>query len=145
MNNKKGFTLIELIIVIVIVGVLTAVSVPIYAGYVQRAKWAEGKALAAAILTAQKVYYSENGTWYEIGSWVENDNVVATDARWNKFFRKYKTGISDIYTNVMCAAVFSENDNIVLYQFWRKELSLPASYPRYLVTDSSGKHLSEEW
>ena len=143
--NEKGFTLVELIIVIVIVGILSIVAVPIYTGYVQKAKWAEGKALAASIITAQRVYYSENGRWYESGDWADEDKVLSSDARENKFFRKIKTGISDKYENVVCAAVFYEKEDIILYEFWPADMDRPASYPKWLVADSAGKHIAEEW
>lgn len=145
MKNKKGFTLVELIIVIVIVGILSIVAVPIYRGYTQRAKWSEGKALAAAVITAQRVYYSENGAWYEVSSWVDHDSVLSVDARENKFFKKVKTGFSAQYENVVCAAVLSESEDIVVYQFWPADMTQPSSYPRWLVTDESGHHISEEW
>ena len=46
---KKGFTLVELVIVIVIVGILSVISVPIYRGYVEKAIMTEGKVLINAI------------------------------------------------------------------------------------------------
>lgn len=55
--RSKGFILVELVIVIVIVGVLSVVAVPVYKGYTKKAM--AGKALLGAINTAQKVYFSE--------------------------------------------------------------------------------------
>ena len=54
--NKKGFTLLELITVIVIVGILAAAGVPLYLNYVKDAKRAVAKATIDAIHTAQRVY-----------------------------------------------------------------------------------------
>ena len=50
--RQGGFTLVELLIVILIVGILAAVAVPLYLGYTKDAKTAEGKALAGSALTA---------------------------------------------------------------------------------------------
>jgi type IV pilus assembly protein PilA len=50
--NQAGFTLMELIVVVLIVGVLAAVGVPMYLGYVRDSRLAEAKALAGATLTA---------------------------------------------------------------------------------------------
>ena len=51
-QGQRGFTLVELLIVILIVGILAAVAVPLYLGYTQDARSAEGKALAGSALTA---------------------------------------------------------------------------------------------
>ncbi|PYN39956.1 MAG: hypothetical protein DME00_35600 [Candidatus Rokuibacteriota bacterium] len=50
--NEAGFTLMELIVVVLIVGILAAVGVPLYLGYVRDSRLAEAKALAGASLTA---------------------------------------------------------------------------------------------
>lgn len=51
-RQEQGFTLVELLIVILIVGILAAVAVPLYLGYTKDAKLAEAKALAGSALTA---------------------------------------------------------------------------------------------
>ncbi|MBR3627849.1 MAG: prepilin-type N-terminal cleavage/methylation domain-containing protein [Elusimicrobia bacterium] len=59
----KGFTLVELIIVIVIVAILSIVSVPIYQGYTERARFTEAISVLRAIADANTLYFLENGTW----------------------------------------------------------------------------------
>ncbi|MDY6856639.1 MAG: prepilin-type N-terminal cleavage/methylation domain-containing protein [Thermodesulfobacteriota bacterium] len=56
-ERQKGFTLIELIVVVIIVGVLAAVSVPLYTSYIHRAKASEGEAIVGALVSAQKSYW----------------------------------------------------------------------------------------
>ena len=51
-KQSHGFTLVELLIVILIVGILAAVAVPLYLGYTSDARTAEGKALAGSAMTA---------------------------------------------------------------------------------------------
>ena len=56
MNKQKGFTLIELMIVVAIVGILAAIAIPAYQDYTVRARVTEGLSLASAA----KVTVSEN-------------------------------------------------------------------------------------
>ena len=61
-NGFAGFTLLELLLVVLIVGVLAAAIAPILRGRVDNAKWAEANAAAGMIRNAVKVYHSEHGT-----------------------------------------------------------------------------------
>ena len=61
MLRPRGFTLIEVMVVIIIVALLAAVIIPIMRGRVDSAKWSEGRAMAGTIKTAIKAYYAERG------------------------------------------------------------------------------------
>jgi prepilin-type N-terminal cleavage/methylation domain-containing protein len=52
LRGDRGFTLVELLIVILIVGILSAVALPLYLGYTRDARLAEAKALAGSVMTA---------------------------------------------------------------------------------------------
>jgi prepilin-type N-terminal cleavage/methylation domain-containing protein len=60
MKAKKGFTLIELMVVILIVSILAAVAIPILRSRIDAAKWSEGKAMAGTIATAIRAYCAEH-------------------------------------------------------------------------------------
>ena len=63
MNNQKGFTLIELMIVVAIIGILAAIAIPAYQNYTKRAHVTEGLNLAGGAKAAVSEYYSSNGQW----------------------------------------------------------------------------------
>ncbi len=59
-KTMKGVTLMELLIVVVIVGILTAIAFPNYRDFVTRAKRAEAKAALLKIATNQEKFYLQN-------------------------------------------------------------------------------------
>jgi type IV pilus assembly protein PilA len=62
-KNSQGFTLIELMIVIAIIGILAAIAIPAYQNYTIRAQVTEGLTLADGWKTAIAEYYANKGTW----------------------------------------------------------------------------------
>ncbi|HEZ8350356.1 TPA: pilin, partial [Neisseria gonorrhoeae] len=62
---QKGFTLIELMIVIAIVGILAAVALPAYQDYTARAQVSEAILLAEGQKSAVTEYYLNHGEWPE--------------------------------------------------------------------------------
>ena len=60
---QQGFTLIELMIVVAIIGILAAVAIPAYQDYTIRAQVSEGMGLAAGAKTAISEFYTQRGTF----------------------------------------------------------------------------------
>ncbi|ENM5769446.1 pilin [Vibrio mimicus] len=58
---QKGFTLIELMIVVAIIGVLAAIAVPAYKDYVTKSELASGFATIKSVITPAELYIQENG------------------------------------------------------------------------------------
>ena len=109
MKSKKGFTLIELMVVILIDGILAAVAIPIMRGRIDSAKWSEGKAGAGSIRTAARAFSAEKGV-----DWVGWASVSLTDLG-------FATGDLD-------GKYFLEGDYAVVF----------SDYDDYLVTVTAG-------
>lgn len=60
---QKGFTLIELMIVVAIIGILAAVALPAYQDYTKRSHVSEGMSLASGAKSAMTEYYASQGEW----------------------------------------------------------------------------------
>ena len=60
---QKGFTLIELMIVVAIIGILAAIAIPAYQDYTVRAQVTEGLNLAAAVKAGISESFANTGTW----------------------------------------------------------------------------------
>jgi type IV pilus assembly protein PilA len=63
MRDRKGFTLIELMIVVAIIGILAAIAIPNFLKFQAKSKQSEAKTNLKAIYTAETGYYGENNTY----------------------------------------------------------------------------------
>ncbi len=65
-NKQSGFTLIELMVTIVILGIILAIAVPSYRGHVRKAKRVEAFTALTHIASLQEQYFSENRTYTKL-------------------------------------------------------------------------------
>ena len=63
MKNKKGFTLLELLVVVMIVGILAAVALPKYQKAIERARVTKALVWLKALAEAQEAHYITNGSY----------------------------------------------------------------------------------
>ena len=77
-KNMQGFTLIELMIVIAILGILLAIAIPAYQDYTIRAKVSEGLNLAAAPKLAVSEYQQSNGAFPTTNASAGYDGAATT-------------------------------------------------------------------
>jgi type IV pilus assembly protein PilA len=62
-KTQQGFTLIELMIVVAIIGILAAIAIPAYQDYTIRAQVSEGMSLASGVRTAVSEQFQTTGVW----------------------------------------------------------------------------------
>jgi type IV pilus assembly protein PilA len=67
-KSKKGFTLIELMIVVAIIGILAAIAIPNFLRFQLKSKSSEGKVNIAAIRTAEESYLAEFGNYVGVAT-----------------------------------------------------------------------------
>ena len=66
LTNQKGFTLIELMIVVAIIGILSAIAIPNFMIFRLRAKTAEAKSNLGSIRTCEESYRAENDVYFAV-------------------------------------------------------------------------------
>ena len=111
MEKRKGFTLIELMVVIFIVGILAAVAIPIMRGRIDAAKWSEGKAGAGSIRTAARAFCAEKGPnwggiWANV-TFLDLGFVLTSNADGDDLDGKY-------FTNEAYGVAFTDYDMYVV-------------------------------
>ena len=67
-NRQKGFTLIELMIVVVIIGILAALAIPRFMTATTKSKQSEAKGILKQIYTMQRTYRQQNNIYWGQGS-----------------------------------------------------------------------------
>jgi prepilin-type N-terminal cleavage/methylation domain-containing protein len=100
MTSRKGFTLIELMVVIFIVGILAAVAIPIMRGRIDAAKWSEAKAAMGSIRTSARAYIAEKGnSWTYAGTTLTQLGFATGDLD-GKYFTPGTTCYTIVFADV---------------------------------------------
>ena len=107
MKKQQGFTLIELMIVVAIIGILAAIAIPAYQDYTIRAQVSEGLSLSAGAKAAVAEFYQDQGGW-------PTDNTQAGVEQSTNIKGQYVTQV-DVTNNVITVTYGNKaNKNIKL-------------------------------
>jgi len=79
MKKAKGFTLIELMIVVAIIGILSAIAIPKFADLIRKSNEGATKGNLGAIRSAVSIYYGEQEGWYPSGAAVNLGAVLTME------------------------------------------------------------------
>lgn len=82
LNDESGFTLVELMIVVAIIGVLSAVAVPNFQKYQAKAKTSEAKVQLAAAYTAEQAFFGDFGIYHICLSYMGYDPTDEAASRY---------------------------------------------------------------
>lgn len=130
-RTRGGFTLIELVVVIAIIGILAAIAVVQLYGFATKAKQSEAKELLATIYTAESAYYGEQGAYGSLA------NAGFTPSAAPKFYTNIGDASHFGYTASEFSGSCSANlDSDSTFDIW---MITPASRdPQVLSNDIQG-------
>jgi prepilin-type N-terminal cleavage/methylation domain-containing protein len=79
-NKQSGFSLVELMIVVGIIGILSALAIPQFSAFQARARQAEAKTSLAHIYTLQQAYFNDNNAYHDLGTGITGRTGNAASA-----------------------------------------------------------------
>ena len=74
-NSQKGFTLVELMVVVVIIGILASIAVPKFYDFLGKTKTSEAKSVLNQIISLEIAYHYENSVYFDFDYGVEAPEI----------------------------------------------------------------------
>ena len=112
LKNQKGFTMVELMIVVIIVGILAAAAVPLYRGNVKRAIRTEAMATLGSIRAAERVYKAEYGGYVNVSADADEfSRILNTEVAEPRYFSVECYTVTGASATAFTATVTNDADN----------------------------------
>jgi prepilin-type N-terminal cleavage/methylation domain-containing protein len=117
LHCHSGFTLVELIIVIFIVGILVSIAVPLYLHYSETAKVREGLGMIKAIMTSQKLERMKTSKFYAAAGGPASTILLekGIDVRDSVYFTYETVGDANKFTVTATATAESDMTGTITY------------------------------
>jgi prepilin-type N-terminal cleavage/methylation domain-containing protein len=110
-TEKYGFTLLELIIVIIILGILVSLGMVMYTRWIEKSRGAEAKTILGQLRQSQRSYYLQNGNYSDSLDYLE---VMLSTVCDSQHFFMYGTS-SNLGTAIRCTAGGQNPNSTELY------------------------------
>ncbi|HHW40738.1 MAG TPA: prepilin-type N-terminal cleavage/methylation domain-containing protein [Syntrophomonadaceae bacterium] len=110
LRSEKGFTMIEMMVVLIIIAVLIAGGIKFYLGYIENSRVAKAKAQISTMQAALDAYYSENGAYP-----VSQDELLNAGMKASSTTSSFTLDTKDPWGQNYKYVVSSKNDSCVVY------------------------------
>ena len=143
MNAQKGFTLIELMIVVAIIGILAAIAIPQYQNYIARSQVSEAMSLASGLKTGIQTNLQNNSCFANNGTAA----LAGTDTATGKYGSATITVISGTAAgnNLLCGITYTFNATGVSSKIASKILALQVSDSGVLSKAATGSTIDDQF
>jgi prepilin-type N-terminal cleavage/methylation domain-containing protein len=91
-RGRSGFTLVELLVTLLIIGILSAIAIPMFLGQMEKSKRTEAAQNLQALRLLMEQYYNENGCYFAPCSPAPANQVISTAANIMTFLPAFKPG-----------------------------------------------------